>query len=422
MWHCGRQCKIINQHARDSYQQAQNLLGAQAHYWIRDRRDEGIELAHYIQLRRDGFRQVFPLVELEVSTGDGNSISIIATDLLALSSDYLDAGDDGEDSSESWLKFVQPPYRAWVPQVLADELGITEGQQLQLRDGRQLPPALVQSRERQGRRVLVDVGAALELSGSDRLSYLAVGQLSPTEFGRLSQRLPPQLELVENQHHIDLTELTQSLHTHLTAMSLLSFAVGLFIVFNAVRFSLWYRRSTLLNLRLLGCANRTLMLAIALETVVWSLLGTGLGFVAGILLALGLLPGLGASLQSLFGAVVETGLVLSLWTLLQAWCIALFGLLWALAWPLYRQLPRRSLEAARMDTLSADEALARRMLGQRRFDAWSHRGVCLRTHRDGYPGFRSARAGAVRRSVDAAVVVVVFAAPVVEAAAAANAC
>ena len=30
-------------------------------------------------------------------------------------------------------------------------------------------------------------------------------------------------------------------------MSLLSFAVGLFIVFNAVRFSLWYRRSTLLE-------------------------------------------------------------------------------------------------------------------------------------------------------------------------------
>ena len=353
--------QIINQHARDSYQQAQNLLGAQAQYWIRSRRDEGIELAHYIELRRDGFRQVFPLVELEVSTGDGKSISVIATDLLALPGDYFDAGDD-EDSSASWLEFVQPPYRAWVPRALAEELGLAEGEQLALRDGRRLPPALIQARERQGRRVLVDIGAALELAANDRLSYLAVGRLSPAQFRRLSRQLPAGLELVENQQHLDLEELTQSLHTHLAAMSLLSFAVGLFIVFNAVRFSLWYRRSTLLNLRLMGCGNRALVLAIALETLAWSLLGAAIGFTAGVLLAHALLPGLGASLQSLYDAVVETELVLDPLTLAQAWCIALLGLVWALAWPLYRQLPRRSLEAARSDALSRDETLARRLL------------------------------------------------------------
>ena len=54
-------------------------------------------------------------------------------------------------------------------------------------------------------------------------------------------------------------------------MSLLSFAVGLFIVFNAVRFSLWYRRPTLRNLRLMGVSLRVLALAILVETLVWSL-------------------------------------------------------------------------------------------------------------------------------------------------------
>jgi len=354
--------QIINQHAENSYRQAQSLLGAQAHYWIRSRRGQGVDPSIYIELRRDGFRQLFPLLELEVSTAAGESISIIATDLLALPDSLLDNDQSTRDFAETWLEFVQPPYRAWVPRLLARELGLAPGDRLELRDGRRLPPAMIQSRRQQGRRVLMDIGAAFALSGGSRFSYLAVGRIEPYAFRRLTASLPDHLELVENQQHLDLRELTQSLHSHLTAMSLLSFAVGLFIVFNAVRFSLWYRRATLLNLRLMGCDNRVMLLAIVLETLAWSLLGTALGFAIGVLLAQVLLPGLGASLQSLYDAIVETELGLSPWTLLQAWCISLIGLIWALAWPLYRQLRRSSLEAARLEVLLADEANARRRM------------------------------------------------------------
>jgi putative ABC transport system permease protein len=146
-------------------------------------------------------------------------------------------------------------------------------------------------------------------------------------------------------------------------MSLLSFAVGLFIVFNAVRFSLWYRRTTLLDLRLMGCDLRHLLVAIVFETLVWSLIGTALGFLLGVVLAQVLLPGLGASLQSLYDATVDAELGLSPWTLLQAWSITLIGLVWALAWPLYRQLQRSSLEssleAGSTDLMLADENIAR---------------------------------------------------------------
>ena len=300
--------QIINQHAENSYRQAQSLLGAQAHYWIRSRRGQGIDPSIYIELRRDGFRQLFPLLELEVSTAAGESISIIATDLLALPDSLLDNDQSTRDFAETWLEFVQPPYRAWVPRLLARELGLAPGDRLELRDGRRLPPAMIQSRRQQGRRVLMDIGAAFALSGGERFSYLAVGRIEPYAFRRLTASLPDHLELVENQQHLDLRELTQSLHSHLTAMSLLSFAVGLFIVFNAVRFSLWYRRATLLDLRLMGCDNRVMLLAIVLETLAWSLLGTALGFAIGVLLAQVLLPGLGASLQSLYDAIVETAL------------------------------------------------------------------------------------------------------------------
>ena len=55
--------QIINQHAEASYREALNLLGAQANYWIRSRREQGIEQSLYIDLRRQGFREVFALVE-----------------------------------------------------------------------------------------------------------------------------------------------------------------------------------------------------------------------------------------------------------------------------------------------------------------------------------------------------------------------
>jgi putative ABC transport system permease protein len=354
--------QIINQHAEASYQQAQSLLGAQANYWVRSRRGAGIEQSLYIKLRRDGFRQVIPLVELEVSTPQGISISIVATDLLTLPGEVFDGDQSTQDFGQTWLAFVQPPFSAWVPAVLAAELELEQGERLELRDGRLLPPALIQARPQQGRRILVDIGAALLLSGSDRFSYLAVGKITPREHARLAASLPDHLELVENQQHLDLRQLTASLHSHLTAMSLLSFAVGLFIVFNAVRFSLWYRRATLLDLRLMGCDRRHLVGAILLETLAWSLLGTALGFTLGIVLGHALLPGLGASLQSLYSATVEADLGLSAWTLFQAWGITLAGLLWALAWPLYRQLQRTGFDAGSSEMLLSDEAVARHRL------------------------------------------------------------
>ncbi|MEM7562365.1 MAG: ABC transporter permease [Pseudomonadota bacterium] len=264
--------------------------------------------------------------------------------------------------SDAWLNFVQPPFRSWVPEVLADELGIVEGQELELRDGRKLPPALIQARPQQGRKILLDLAAAFQLTGSQRLSYLALGDLTPMELEQLRRQLPKTLQIIENQQHLDLAQLTSSLHIHLSAMSLLSFAVGLFIVFNAVRFSLWYRRSTLRDLRLLGCTMKQLSLIILLETLCWSLLGASLGFLVGVLLAQLLLPGLGASLLNLYDAIVVSELGVSVWTFVQAWAMTLSGLLWALGWPLYRQLQRSGFEGFSDVSQHLDEAVARKWL------------------------------------------------------------
>jgi putative ABC transport system permease protein len=356
--------QIINYHAKSSYAEANSLLGAQASYWVRSRAERGVSEAVYINLRRAGFRQVFPLIEAEVSTRNGDPISIIATDLFALPSGLFDKNnlDIGTDSTSGWLDFVRPPYQAWVPAQLARELGLRQGDALLLRDGRRLPPALIQSRRQQGRRVLMDIGAAFSLLNRQHFSYLAVGDITPLELDELKTHLSKDLELVENQQHLDLAQLTESLHTHLAAMSLLSFAVGLFIVFNAVRFSLWYRRETILNLRLMGVGLAPLVVAVLLETLLWSFIGAALGLLVGVQLGQLLLPGLSASLHSLYDATLASTIELELSTVVNAWMITLIGLLWALAWPLYQQLKNEVLSASSSGMMLVAEANARRNL------------------------------------------------------------
>lgn len=339
--------QVINAHARASYAEADQVLGAQASHWVRSRTGQGVSVEEYAHLRRLGWRSVFPLLEQRLTTADQSVINLIATDLLALPDE--DADTSTGLPAGGWMSLVTPPHEAWYPDTLAGQLGIAGGDRLTLSSGRALPPARIFSRDQQGLRVFMDIGVALNLLDRSQLSYLVVAELPGDAAARLSEDLAalnPDLRLVANQQRLDLTELTQSLHTQLAAMSLLSFAVGLFIVFNAVRFSLSARRHTLTTLRELGVSQRLLLGAIALETLVMSVIGTLGGLGLGYGLSQLLLPSVAATLQNLYGAVLDYTLLVQPVTVLQAWLLTSAGLMLALAWPLWHQA-QRSLQDQR---------------------------------------------------------------------------
>jgi putative ABC transport system permease protein len=342
--------QLINDQARASYADADQLLGAQAGFWIRATPKEqqgetnasGVSVADYISLRRAGFDEIYPVIESRIATADGQLVTIIATDLLALPIDSLSGTtetntpfSDDLFSGRQWLPLIQPEYEAWYPQSLASQLGVAEGDQLQLPGSKRLPPAVIQAREQQGLRIFMDVGAALSVLERSSFSYLAVTNLNPKRRQLLEQQLPDSLTLVENQQALDLSQLTASLHTQLTAMGLLSFAVGLFIVFNSVRFSLLTRQGTFTTLRELGVSTQILGSAIVVETLLWSLFGTVAGLGVGYLLSGWLLPTVAASLQTLFGAIVASEIGLSMTQVLTAWALTLGGLTLALAAPIW---------------------------------------------------------------------------------------
>ena len=308
--------QVINGHARASYSEADSLLGAQVAYTIRSKEGD-VSHEDYIALRRQGWTQLYPVIEARVQAENDQLISLIATDLFALPGNQsLGALDVGGDDS-GWLKFIQPPFQSWYPKGLAESLGVSTGESLALKKGGFLPPAVVVEDDSQGWQVLMDIAAAQALLETNGFTYLGIGELSQEQQQRLTQQLPSFLTLEKNDQALDLEQLTESLHTNLTAMSLLSFAVGLFIVFNAVRFSLWHRQLTLRNLQLMGVDLKTLGIALFLESLFWSIVATVLGLLVGYLISLQLLPTLGSALDGLYSATIGSKLLLSIGTVLS---------------------------------------------------------------------------------------------------------
>ena len=164
--------QLINDHAKASYGEADQLLGAESAYWIRNPDGGGIPVEEYISLRLQGFAQVYPVVESRVLTTSGEVIPIIAVDLLALPPAAYGSGGMANSplAGDSWLPFIQPGYQSWYSAELAERLNILPGDEVVLSNGRKMPPALIQSRSQQGFRAFMDIGAAFSVLAEEKLS------------------------------------------------------------------------------------------------------------------------------------------------------------------------------------------------------------------------------------------------------------
>ncbi len=345
----------INASAKASYAEADQILGASAQWRITDRLNTGVAVEDYIRLRRAGFTQVYPVIEKRLPSANGALISLIATDLLALPLQTADSSGSGENpfSGAGWRGLTQPPFETWVPEETATRLGIVEGEQIRLRDGKSLPPTVIRTQTQQRDQLFMDLGAALSLFETNRASYLAAARLTASERQLIAVEFDNRLEVTNNSEALDLTQLTQSLHTNLTALGLLSFVVGTFIVFNAVHFSLHARRQTLGILTDLGAGKSAVIAAILIEASLWALLGAVLGTLLAQPLSAALMPAVAATLQNIYGASVSSQPVFNADLFWQALLLALSGLLLAMVLPLIRSIDNPAVAGRASNEASA---------------------------------------------------------------------
>ena len=325
--------QALNSQARADYARASAVLSGPAQVQLLPRKGPRFAQTAYVELRRSGW-PVSPVLEgrLRFAGEEPLSVQLLGIEPLSLPRDTDVAGRPAEGLDI--VGFLGSPGQAWIATDTLQRLGLQPGQEALSADGQRLPPLQVQEDLAPGV-IVVDIGIAQRL-------LTAPGQLSrlllPADVGTrvLPQELDAVLQLQPAAEGDDLARLTESFHLNLTALGLLAFIVGLFIVHAAIGLALEQRRSLLRTLRACGVSLGALLGALAIELGLFALLSGLAGVATGYLLASLLLADVAASLRGLYGAEVAGQLSLAPQWWLAGLAISLLGALLAGAGSLLR--------------------------------------------------------------------------------------
>lgn len=327
--------QALNSQARDSYARASQLIAGDAHSRIGARSGGRFSQQVFVDLRLAGW-PVSPILQgpLRLQGQAEQRLQVLGIEPLSLPRGTRLAGQALVDLDLA--AFLDQPGRTWIAADTLKALDLAEGEQPLTVGGQTLPPLYLHPQLAPGV-LLVDIGVAQRLLDAPlQLSSLLLSRDFAAGMPRLPPALDGQLRISRPGDEADLARLTESFHLNLTALGLLAFVVGLFIVNAAIGLALEQRRPLLRTLRACGVSARSLLAALALELCGLAVLGGVLGVISGYGLASLLLPDVAASLRGLYGAEVAGQLNLSPQWWLSGLAISLLGALLAGAGSLLR--------------------------------------------------------------------------------------
>ena len=302
---------LINAQARASYDEGEQYLGAALTGRIRHQdKQQPIDEEDYIRLRRQGFDMLAPLSRKILRDDRGEPLELLGIDVFAMPRNSKDrrimAGNTRRGRDEvNLMNFAYPPYQVWAAPDRLQQLSGAAGDQIELLSGGRLPPLIPAADLQLGHRMLIDIDALQSVSGEEgTLSSILVFSADESRLQDLRNSLPGHLRLILGGDAPDPARLTRSFHLNLAAMGLLSFVVGIFLIYNALAFGYTDRRGLVRKLRLAGVTQRELYRAFLLELVVFLVAGTLLGSWIGAQTASWLLPGVGRTLAQLYGVYI----------------------------------------------------------------------------------------------------------------------
>ena len=131
--------------------------------------------------------------------------------------------------------------------------------------------------------LIVDIATAQEILKRDgRLDRIDVRVTDPATETALREQLPPGAELLVTGTRIQsIQNMTRAFNTNLTALSLLSLLVGMFLIYNTQTFLVVQRRQQFGILRALGVDKQALAGGILIEALVLGFIGTCIGLALG---------------------------------------------------------------------------------------------------------------------------------------------
>ena len=325
--------QAINAEARASYDQASATLGGGAMI-VLTVENGPLPRDIWVRLRRDGWAAT-PVIEGVLTVGE-SALTLRGVEPLSAAG-RRDAPMDGGGIG---LEFLTRPGVLLAAPETARQLDAS---------GLDLPPVTARAEIARGE-IITDIAVAARLLGrGDQIDAVLIDPTARPGQTPLAV-LAPELNSTAQASTGEVSRLTGSFHLNLTAFGLLSFAVGLFIVYAAIGLSFEQRRAMLRTLRALGAPVSTLVVALLIEVLVFALIAGAAGVALGYGVASALLPDVAATLRGLYGASVPGALTIRPEWWLSGFAIAVIGALAATAQSL--------VKAARLPLLASGQPRA----------------------------------------------------------------
>ncbi len=296
---------LANTSARRAFaRSAESVSGRATHQVIGG--PAGLPEQVYARLRVGaGIRPSAPVVEGYAAALDfpGRTFQLLGVDPLAEGPFRGYLGDGGGRKRAGLSAIMTRPGAALLSRETARRMGLAPGSTLSLRVGGArrtvtlvglLEPADEVSRQAIEGLLVTDIATAqelLDLRGHlSRIDLLIPdGPEGRALLARVRGLLPEGAEVTRASARSQVVEqMTRAFNLNLTALSLLALLVGTFLIYNTMSFSVVQRRASIGLVRALGVTRREIFALLLAEALLIGLVGTGLGLLAGVALARGL--------------------------------------------------------------------------------------------------------------------------------------
>lgn len=295
-----------------------------------------------------------PVIEAPVRTADSRrlGLTLMGVDPFSETGFRRHLSGDGERRLQAAL--LTEPMAAALSASTSARLGVQPGDRFALMiNGRRvellMAARITSSSELQSRGlenlILVDISTAQIalrrpglLTGVDL--RIPSGEVGDRYLEKLAGLLPPGARIsATGQRTRAMLQMTHAFELNLFMMGVLALVVGMFLIFNAMSFSVLQRRSLFGRLRVLGTTRREIFALIMFESAVLGIAGAIAGSLMGILLAQELVVLMSRTINDLYYRVEVAGVSISGLLLAKAVALGVAGALLAAAGP--------ALEAAR---------------------------------------------------------------------------
>ena len=273
----------------------------------------------------DGVAAATPVVEGLVTLADhpGEYLRILGIDPLTngtFENSKIDAPDRESSKGDAWFS---DPAAVAVTSQFAEAHHLSRGDALRIkvngREARLVLRYILRQRDGESQFAFMDLGWAqelLQLQGKlTKVLFRVNDPANPGPVRDQIQRLLPPDVLVQapEERSRQVEQMLAGFQLNLTALSMVSLLVGVFLIYNTVTASVVRRRSELGILRTLGASRQRIRLLFLGEAALYGVLGSTFGCAGGVLLANWLVHVVSKTVTNLYILVNIEHLYLPVW-------------------------------------------------------------------------------------------------------------